>query len=304
MPAAPFLALRRVLAVGDSQALASFAAAPPCGTRILRAASLADSADALEGDESIDLVLVDASQLASGVRPELVALAARAAVVVVMAREASDVEAGLAWIDGGAEDVLTPDELLGRSGPARLGIALRRRLRRGSDTEWATDLATGLPHRRQLIEHLSQLLALRERDPSAMAVIALRIESRSGVDAERLRRKMAVRLRASVRAGDVVAAIDDDTFCVLLGTMLDAGDGAAVAVKLAALLAEPYPIGGAEVAVSVATGVAAYPSDGNQADRLVRRALALAAVAPALAAGQGAIGRDSNGRAREAANDA
>ena len=32
---------------------------------------------------------------------------------------------------------------------------------------YATDLETGLPHQQQLIEHMSHLLALREREPAA-----------------------------------------------------------------------------------------------------------------------------------------
>ena len=36
---------------------------------------------------------------------------------------------------------------------------LRKRVERSAHTAYATDLATGLPHQAQLIEHLTQLLA-------------------------------------------------------------------------------------------------------------------------------------------------
>jgi succinate-semialdehyde dehydrogenase/glutarate-semialdehyde dehydrogenase len=46
-----------------------------------------------------------------------------------------------------------------------------------------------------------------------------------------LRRKLAVRLRAGVRASDVVAAVDDETYAVLLGALLSPADGERVAAK-------------------------------------------------------------------------
>ena len=219
-----------------------------------------------------------------------------------------DAEHTLGWLRSGAEDVLGPDELLGAGGWRRVRFAVERRRRgEGREPAYATDPGTGLPHRRQLVEHLSQLLALRERDPSPMAVLALRVElpaaAGAGDEAELLRRKIAVRLRAGVRASDIVAAIDGDNFAVVLGTLLAPADAARVAEKLGAAIAVPIRVGNSERSVPVAVGIAHAPQDGNQADRLLRRALALAAVAPALThAGPAAI-QDSAGALRVAAND-
>jgi len=90
-----------------------------------------------------------------------------------------------------------------------------------------------------------------------------------------------VRLRAGVRGSDIVAAIDDDAFAVLLGSMLSAGDADRVAAKLASALLAPFTIGAIDRSVAVALGIAHYPADGTDAERLLRRALALAAAAPA-----------------------
>jgi len=220
-------------------------------------------------------------------------------------------DAALHWLRGGAQDVLLPAELDTASLPLRLRAAIeRRRIEREARTAYATDLETGLPHQQQFIEHVSHLLALREREPAPMAVLALRIEglatieARLGRDAaQALRRKVGVRLRAGVRASDVVAAIDGENFAVLLGTLLTSADAARVAEKVGAAIAAPIQVGGREHAVSVALGIAYFPQDGNQAERLLRRALALAAVAPALThAGPAAI-QDPAGDLRIAAND-
>ena len=105
-----------------------------------------------------------------------------------------------------------------------------------------------------------------------------------------------------MRASDIVASVGDESFVVVLGAVLSAAEAARVADKLVAGLIAPFKVGGGECSVEVAVGIAHYPHDGNQADRLLRRALALAAVAPPLAAGVGVVVADG-GVIRAAAND-
>lgn len=159
----------------------------------------------------------------------------------------------------------------------------RKRVERGARTAYATDLATGLPHEAQLLEHLGQLIALREREPAPMALIALQVEgfaqaaARLGGEAANvLRRKVAVRLRSGLRAGDVVAAIGPQTFGVLLGHLELAADGERVAVKLARALQQPLVVAGQPCAVAAAVGLALYPQHGKDAAALLRRACAQA----------------------------
>src|SRR5439155_25989561 len=127
-------------------------------------------------------------------------------------------------------------------------------------------------------------LALREREPAPMALLALRIEglaaAQAGFGAEAanvLRRKIAVRLRSGLRASDVVAALDADRFAVLLAWIDDAADGERVAAKLAQSLQRPLSVAGQDVTVAVGVGVARYPADGRDADLLLRLAASLAA---------------------------
>ena len=173
-----------------------------------------------------------------------------------------------------------------------------------------TSTATGLPHQQQLIEHMSHLLALREREPAPMAVLVLRIEglattqARLGlVAAHVLRRKVAVRLRAGVRASDVVAALGEASFAVLLGSILAPADADRVGAKLLSALLDPFTVTGEDLGVAVALGIGQYPQDGAQPDALLRRALGLAASAAA----QGRAGltsmSEAGGRLVQAAND-
>ena len=228
------------------------------------------------------------------------------AAVLVVAPEPASAEA-LRLVQLGVQDVLPPHDAhpaaLARA--ARLAVE-RKRLERTARKAYATDLATGLPNHSQLMEHMNHLLALREREPAAMALLALRVEglaateSRLGTEsANVLRRKVAVRLRSGLRASDVVASVGVDSFAVLLAWIDDAGSGERVAVKLAQSLQRPFTVAGQDVAVAVCVGVAQFPQHGKDADSLLRRALGQAGEGRAL----GRSGLSPHAPGTAAAND-
>lgn len=160
---------------------------------------------------------------------------------------------------------------------------LRKQFERSARHVYATDLATGLPHQAQLLEHMTQLLALREREPAPMVLLVLRIEGFAGAAAQLggeagniLRRKVAVRLRGGLRASDVVASVGPDAFGVLLGHVEALGDGERVAAKLARALQSPLVVAGQPCSVAATVGLALYPEHGKDAQALLQRASAQA----------------------------
>jgi len=286
-------------------AVAAVPGAAP-GVAIETVAGWGDALARLAAGESFDVIVVDGD--AAPATPARVAtVAERVALVVAVADPNADAAAD--WLRHGADDVIDRAELAAASGCTRLRFAALRRQRERRPAVRMFETTTGLPHRQQLVEQFSQLLALREREPAPMAVLAFRIEGlrpvggAEAVDVDSLRRKIAVRLRAGVRASDVVAAIDDDAFAVLLGSIVARGDGERVALKLVAALLAPYTVGAVERSVAVALGIAHYPGDGNDAERLLRRALSLAAAAPASLPDGPATTRDAARRRPAAAND-
>jgi diguanylate cyclase (GGDEF)-like protein len=259
-----------------------------CVGRAALLAQLADGGcDALVLDDGADAV-------------DIAAEAGRDVAILVVAATL-DAAGVLAWLERGAQDVLLADELAAPSLPQRLRAAIeRKRLERDARTAYATDLDTGLPHQQQLIEHMSQLLALREREPAPMAVLALRVEGVANAElrlgreaANVLRRKVGVRLRAGVRASDVVASLGDDSFAVLLGSILSPADAERVGAKLLKSLMQPLRVAGVDLTVATALGIGQYPQDGAQPDALLRRAVGLAAAAQA----QGRAGFSNFGEA-------
>ena len=243
-----------------------------------------DSLDALAAVDA-DAVLIHVSDLAQVVAwPALEVTALQAALVVVA--PAPDAALTLRLLQYGVQEVLPAAEADGpRLARALVHAIERKRLDIATRRAYATDLSTGLPNHPQLLEHLSHLLALREREPAPMALIVLRVHGLAATEAALgneaanvLRRKAAVRLRSGLRASDVVASISEDAFAVLLAWIDSPQDGERVATKLAEALARPFTVAGREQSLGVATGLARYPEHGTDAEALVRRALAQAAM--------------------------
>jgi len=246
---------------------------------------------------------------AAGQWPGLSQAALNTAVVLVVDAPAPEPAARALAL--GAQDVLARDVALQPGVLARaLRLAVeRKRLEREARRAYATDLATGLPNHAQLVEHMSHLLALREREPAPMALLVLRIEglptteARLGKEsANVLRRKVAVRLRAGVRASDVVASLGSDAFAVLLSAIEEPLHAHRVAQKLVHALHQPFNVTGMNVGVAVGVGTALYPADGKQADVLLRKASGTAAITPAVGRA-GFVNHAERGGLPQAAND-
>jgi diguanylate cyclase (GGDEF)-like protein len=199
----------------------------------------------------------------------------------------------LRLLTAGAQDALPVTDCQGEVLARTVQLAAQRHaLQRSARKAYASDLATGLPNHQQLIEHMSQLIALRQRQPALMALLVLRVEGFGSVQAvlgvegaNVLRRKVAVRLRAGVRSSDVVAALGDDAYAVLLASIVELEHAAGVGAKLLDAVRDPFSVAGRDVALAVGLGVALYPDHGDDAEVLVRRAMGLAASSAAVGRG-------------------
>ncbi len=246
--------------------------------------TISEAADA-GGARAYDAVLLHATDRAAletlSQQPALPQAAFDSAVLVLADEPDEALEDAL--LQQGVEAIHPGDDVAGLPRAVRHAV-LRKRVERSAHTAYATDLATGLPHQAQLIEHLTQLLALREREPAPMVVLVLRIEGYAGAAARLggeaanvLRRKVAVRLRSGLRASDVVAAIGPDAFGILLGYLDAIGDGERVAAKLVQALEQPLVVAGQPCPLAVAVGMALYPEHGRDAESLLKRASSQAA---------------------------
>ncbi|MBC7955502.1 MAG: GGDEF domain-containing protein [Cytophagales bacterium] len=228
------------------------------------------------GADVVLLYLPGGAQAAPIAWAALSAACAEAAVLVVT--DAMDAATQQRLLTTGVQDVVLQADAVSLAQRVRLA-AQRKRVDSEARKAYATDLGTGLPNRQQLIEHMSQILALREREPKPVSVLVFRIDGLQGVEAGHgheavnvVRRKVAVRLRAGVRSSDVVASLGTDVFAVLLPSTESPTDAQHVIDKLMRSVREPFKVAGADVPISAHVGLAQFPQDGKQPDQLLRHA--------------------------------
>lgn len=130
----------------------------------------------------------------------------------------------------------------------------------------ARDPLTDLPNGRRFVEHLDSAIHRSRRSGEHLAILYVDLErfrqvneafGTSGGDI--VLRTTALRLREALRAEDIVARVHADQFAVLLaGLEAHLGRGYAVDVvdRLTRNLSEPIEIGGTNVRLEIAVGVA------------------------------------------------
>ena len=115
----------------------------------------------------------------------------------------------------------------------------------------------------------------------ALPILAA-VEAAHGSEAANvLRRKAAVRLRAALRASDVVASLGRDMFAVLLAWMDADADAERVAEKLVKSVTLPLQVATQAVPLAVRHGLAQFPAHGRDAQTLLKRATSQAAAGQA-----------------------
>ena len=144
------------------------------------------------------------------------------------------------------------------------------------------DAITGLPNRALFNDRVEQKIAAAHRDQKAFAVIKLDLERFSGINeslgrqaGDSLLRQLAQRLEQELDGADILARLSADNFGIVIR---HDDDGASTAQVLETILSgiqkQPFPIGGQELRVSARAGVSRYPADGEDAETLLRNALA------------------------------
>jgi diguanylate cyclase (GGDEF)-like protein len=138
------------------------------------------------------------------------------------------------------------------------------------------DALTGLPNRALLADRFSQMIVRAKRRGSPLAALFIDLDEFKAVNdslghagGDELLKEVAARLQAAVRVGDTVARISGDEFAVVLADLVRPEDAALVAQKIIDAFGEPVQIQGSEVFVTASVGIAAFPSDGADAEALI-----------------------------------
>jgi diguanylate cyclase (GGDEF)-like protein/PAS domain S-box-containing protein len=142
------------------------------------------------------------------------------------------------------------------------------------------DVLTGLPNRTLFQDRLEQRVSAARGDDKVFSVMMLDIERFRHINdthgrqaGDGLLRAFAARLKTALGETDVLGHVGGDYFAV--ATRL--AEGAAEVVHLLEQIlggaaGRPYAVGGSDLRIAARAGVALYPSDGVNAESLLRNA--------------------------------
>ena len=153
------------------------------------------------------------------------------------------------------------------------------------------DGLTKLPNRILFKEHLNQAIAMSESCNQILAVMFLDLDNFKRINdsyghsvGDSLLRSVASRLTSTLRFQDqdlriegrgknvVIGRFGGDEFTVILTGMETAQEAARVAERILQAFANPFALEGQEVSAAVSIGISLSPSDGTNADTLLKNA--------------------------------
>ena len=189
-------------------------------------------------------------------------------------------------LESGAKDFISkpfdPPELLRRVYnmlEVRLLLDETRNQRQMLEALALQDPLTGLANRRLLLDRLSVALAQARRSKGRMAVMYLDLDGFKAINdtlghgaGDSLLKAVSERMTRNVREEDTVARLGGDEFVMTLQHIHSSDDAAAMAVKVIDAVSQPYEIEGRMVRVTTSAGIAIYPSDGEDAQALMKSA--------------------------------
>ena len=139
------------------------------------------------------------------------------------------------------------------------------------------DQLTGLPNRLYLQLHLPQAIEEAKKTTTVLAVLFLDLDrfkhvndSRGHETGDKLLKTVAQRIRATMRAEDVVVRMGGDEFIVILKGVKATEQVNEAAGRINHALSAPMVIDGRTLVTTVSIGVALYPHDGADMGELLR----------------------------------
>ncbi|MGZ5433083.1 MAG: EAL domain-containing protein, partial [Thermoanaerobaculia bacterium] len=139
------------------------------------------------------------------------------------------------------------------------------------------DSLTGLPNRLLFRDRLVHSLEHAARNRVGVAVMYLDIDHFKLVNdalghsfGDRLLADISRRLQGALRASDTISRIGGDEFSILLPEVVSADAVAGVARKILDSLAQPFRVEGHDLFVTASLGISCFPSDGKDAETLLK----------------------------------
>lgn len=196
----------------------------------------------------------------------------------------STIEEKLLCLDGSVIDVeINSSPFMHNGRPASLFIGRDITERRKSTEQMAYmahyDSLTGLPNRVLFNQRLEHALNVAERPGKSLEILFLDLDRFKNINdtlghaiGDKVLQETAARLRDILRESDTVARLGGDEFVVLVENVDEPHRGGIIAEKILASFKPPFLQDKEPLAVSTSIGIATYPSDGRDAQTLLKNA--------------------------------
>ena len=177
--------------------------------------------------------------------------------------------------------------------PSELALRVRNTLACKAYNDRLThfDALTGLPNRSFFLNQLASLLRRAKRTHTAFSVLQINLDQFKQINetlghrvADQLLVAAGQRLLACVRGtdsvgrladqpgGNSVSRVGNDDFTALLSEITESNKASQVAKRVVDAIARPFHIEGNELFITASIGIANFPSDGQDADSILRNA--------------------------------
>lgn len=141
------------------------------------------------------------------------------------------------------------------------------------------DALTKLPNRNLFMDRLRQAMARARWHKRLIAVMFLDLDRFKNINdslghtvGDQLLIQLTQRLSSGVRAGDTIARFGGDEFAILLDDIASEKDISQLAKKVLDGMISPFVIEGRNLYMTASIGVSIFPSDGEDAETLLRNA--------------------------------
>jgi diguanylate cyclase (GGDEF)-like protein/PAS domain S-box-containing protein len=141
------------------------------------------------------------------------------------------------------------------------------------------DSLTDVPNRTLLSDRLDQAMMRAHRTGTSVAMLYIDLDRFKHINdslghavGDELLRSVAQRLLSCVRSSDTVSRQGGDEFLVLLSDVPHPHDAALCAEKIIAALELPHHVAEHDLRITASIGIATYPGDASDAEKLLRNA--------------------------------
>ncbi|MFK7974569.1 MAG: EAL domain-containing protein [Halioglobus sp.] len=207
---------------------------------------------------------------------------------VIILTSSSDSKSKLQALELGATDFLAKPV-----DGSELSLRLRNTLLVKAYQEQLTyyDFLTHLPNRKLFIDRLDWLLAKSKRDSNRVAVVKIGLDRFKKINdslgpalADRVLQEVSERLMATVRESDVVSRLGSydlwrqlgrvggDEFSIALTGLDTSSDAQYIAARIHESLTKIIRVEHHELYLTASIGIAVYPDDGTETDKLIKNA--------------------------------